>query len=320
MTRAFSPLIYMEIIFGIEKIKKFKKPVVALGVFDGMHRGHRFILRQTLKKAQEIGGTSIAVTFYPHPQAQKSLYSLKHRLTLIDEIGIDVCIVMKFDRAFSRIPAAEFIKNILVGKIGARVIYVGKNFRFGKSAEGDCRLLNKTAKVFGYTFKSFDVIRTKHFPVSSTYIRKLITQGNLSAAEKLLSRPVAVFGTVIKGISLARKFGFPTANIDPHHEILPPSGVYAVRIILGPNIYNGVCNIGTKPTLVTKPEELGSAPQKHIEAYIFDFNKNIYGKDLEIQFIKKLRNELKFHSLELLAKQIKKDIAAAKKILYRRKF
>ena len=309
----------MKIIFGLEKIKKFKKPVVALGVFDGVHRGHRFILRQTIKKAREIGGTSIAVTFYPHPQAQKSLYSLEHRLSLIAEIGIDVCIVIKFDRAFSRIPAAEFIEKILVGKLGASVIYVGKNFRFGRSAEGDCRLLKKNAKVFGYAFRSFDVIRTKRYPVSSTYIRKLITQGDLTAAEKLLSRPVAVFGTVIKGISLARKLGFPTANIDPHHEILPPSGVYAVRVILDSDIFNGVCNIGTKPTLITKPDELGSAPQKHIEVYIFDFNKNIYGKDMEIQFVKRIRNELKFPSLELLAEQIKKDIVVAGKSLSRRK-
>lgn len=310
----------MEIIFGLDKIKKYKRPVVALGVFDGVHRGHRFILRQAIGKAHEIGGTSIAVTFYPHPQAQKSLYSLEHRLRLIAEIGIDVCVVIKFDRAFSRIPALEFIEKILVEKIGASVIYVGKNFRFGRLAEGDCRLLNKNAKVFGYTFRSFDVIRSRHSPVSSTYIRKLITRGDLFAAKKLLSRPVAVFGTVIKGISLAGKLGFPTANIDPHHEILPPSGVYAVRVILGSNIFNGVCNIGTKPTLITKPEELGSAPQKHIEVYIFDFNKNIYGKELEIQFIKKLRDEKKFPSLELLAKQIKKDIAVANKSFSRRKF
>lgn len=261
----------------------------------------------------------MAVTFHPHPQAKKSLYSLKHRLKLISEAGVDACIVIKFDRAFSEITAIDFIKDILIGKIGAHTVYVGKNFRFGKSAKGDCRLLNKFSNVYGYAFKSFDVIKTGDRPISSTYIRRLITDGDLSGAQKLLSRPVTVLGTVIKGMSLARRLGFPTANIDPHHEIVPPSGVYAVRVKLDDKVFDGVCNIGIKPTLVTKPEELGAGPQKHIEVYIFDFNRNVYGKDLEIQFYRKIRDEKKFASLELLAAQIKKDIHKARKILSFRK-
>jgi len=303
----------MKIIYGISEIKKFKKPVVALGVFDGVHLGHRRILRETVKKARQINGTAVAVTFYPHPRKEQSLYALGHRLRLISELGIDACIVIKFSRSFSNISAVKFIKNILAAKIGAKFIYIGKNFRFGKSAFGNYRLLHKFSATYDYKIKAFNIIRVSHRLVSSTYIRKLITHGKLDTARKLLQKPVSVFGTVIKGISLARKLGFPTANIDPHHEILPPSGVYLVKVIFRKKNFRGVCNIGRKPTLLTKPEEIGAGPQKHIEVFIFNFHKNIYGKDLEVQFIRKLRNEKKFPSLERLAKQIKKDISQAKK-------
>lgn len=307
----------MKIIYGLNKIKKFNKAVVALGVFDGVHLGHRRILKETVRRACRIKGVSVALTFYPHPRKEQSLYSLKHRLNLIAELGIDACIVIKFNRSFSGISAVNFIKDILVAKIGAKFIYVGKNFKFGKFRIGDYKLLDKLSGLYNYKLKAFNMIRFNRRPISSTYIRRLITEGKLNIARKLLQRPVAVFGTVIRGISLAKKLGFPTANIDPHHEILPPSGVYLVKVIFKNKIFYGACNIGKKPTLLTVPEELGAGPQKQIEVYIFDFNKNIYGLDLEVQFIRKLRNEKKFSSLELLAIQIKKDIHQAQKMVSR---
>lgn len=305
----------MEIIYGINNIKRFRNPVVALGVFDGVHKGHRFIIKAAVKKARQIKGTSVVLTFHPHPQNEQSLYSLAHRLRLIEELGVDVCIVIKFNSIFSEISAVDFIKNILAAQIGANYIYVGKNFRFGKSAIGDYRLLGKLSGIYNFKFKALDILKINRRIISSTSIRNLIKQGQLDAARKLLQRPVSVFGTVIKGISLARKLGFPTANIDPHHEILPPSGVYAVKVIFKSKLFCGVCNIGIKPTLLSKPDELGSGSQKQIEVFIFDFNKNIYGSDLEVQFIRKIRDEKKFPSLSLLAEQIKKDVDSAKRIL-----
>lgn len=299
----------MKVIYGIDKIKKYKRPVAALGVFDGVHIGHRHILKAAVNKARVINGTAVAVTFYPDPQKEQSLYSLKHRLRLISELGIDACVIIKFTPAFSRMKAQDFIREIIAQKINARFIYVGKNFRFGKSAKGGAKLLKRLAKAYNYKLKTFEVIRRKRQPVSSTYIRNLITSGNLTLARKLLSRPVTVLGTVVKGISLARQIGFPTANINPHHEILPPSGVYAVKVVLNNKIFRGICNIGRKPTLPQYRSE------KHVEVYIFNFNRNIYGKDLEIQFIKKIRNEKKFPSLRHLAGQIIKDIKKAKEIL-----
>ena len=297
----------MKVIHGINKIRKFRKPVVALGVFDGLHLGHRRILKAVADKAKRIKGTSIVVTFWPHPQREGSIYSLEHRLRLISEVGIDICVVIRFNKRFSQIPAEDFIRDILVNKIGAQYIYVGRNFRFGKQARGDFKTLDKLSHVYNFKLKAFDIIKINNQPISSTYIRRLIAKGKLSAAGKLLTRPVSVLGTVVRGTSLATKLGFPTANIDPHHEVLPPPGIYAVSVIFNNKEFKGVCYIGTKPTFRLEQ-------QKHIEVHIFNFKKNIYGKYLEIQFVEKIRNDKKFNSQESLARQIKKDIICAKKI------
>jgi riboflavin kinase/FMN adenylyltransferase len=300
----------MKIIYGIKRIKKFKKPVVVMGVFDGVHRGHRKILEGAARKARRIKGTSVVLTFWPHPQRQESLYSLKHRLRLIAELGIDVCIVINFSKNFARISAEDFVKNILVKRIGAHYIYVGENFRFGKDAKGDFETLDRLSKIYNFNLKLFPVIKIDNTPISSTYIRGLIKQGDLSAAKKLLSRPVSVLGTVIHGSFLARRLGFPTANINPHHEVIPPSGVYAVKIRFNSKKFSGVCYIGTNPTLKVKRP-------LHIETHIFNFEQNIYGKNLEIQFIKNIREERKFSSLSALIKQIKKDITLIKSLFSR---
>jgi riboflavin kinase/FMN adenylyltransferase len=289
--------------------------VVALGVFDGVHRGHRKILQAAVHKARSVKGTAMVVTFWPDPHREKSLYSLEHRLRLIESMGIDICIVIKFNRQFSRILAEDFIKYTLIKKIGARYIYVGRNFRFGRGAKGNFLLLESLSYIYNYRLKIFAVVKIDNKPISSTYIRKLITKGNLDAAARLLARPVSVLGTVIKGTTLGRKLGFPTANINPHHEVLPPSGVYAVKIILNQRNLKGLCYIGTKPTFLPR-RILKRDSKKHVEAYIFNFKKNIYAKFLEIQFFKKIREEKRFASSQFLVKQIKKDIMLARRLFF----
>ncbi len=300
----------MKVIRGIDKIKRYKRPVVAIGVFDGVHRGHRVILKAAVAKARRIKGTSVVLTFWPDPHKQGSLYSLQHRLRLIKEQGIEVCIVLEFDKKLAGIAPEGFVSNILFKKIGASYVYVGKNFRFGKNALGSCETLSRLSGVYNFKLKAFAIIKVGRRPISSTRIRKLIRGGDLDSAKKLLSRPISILGTVIKGTSLAKKIGFPTANIDPHHEVVPLSGVYAVKVALGRKELEGICNIGTKPTFMRTGE-------KHIEVHIFNFRKNIYGEDLEVKFIKRIRKEKKFVSIEALAKQIKNDIAVAKNILSR---
>ena len=298
----------MKIIRGIDKIKKFKKPVVALGVFDGVHRGHRVILKAAAAKARNIHGTSVIVTFCPHPQKQESLSSLEHRLNLIKELGLDYAIVINFNKKFASMPAVDFVKNILVNKIGVRYIYIGENFRFGKNAEGDCQTLKILSRKYDFELKVFKEIRINNKAVSSTYIRGLIKNGQIIKAKNLLLRPVSILGTVIRGASFASSLGFPTANIDPHHEVIPPDGVYAVRIIFAGRKYDGACYIGPKPGFLDN--KIKTKALNNIEVFIFNFRKNIYGRDLEVQFLKKIRKARKFNSIHELAAQIKKDILA----------
>ncbi len=285
-------------------------------MFDGVHRGHREILKAAVRKAHSIKGTSVVLTFWPHPQKEESLYSLKHRLRLIEELGIDVSIVIYFNQEFASISALNFVQDILVKKIGAHYLYVGKNFRFGKNAAGDYRALEGLSSVYDFKLKVFAVIRSHNKPISSTYIRALIKKGDLSTAQNLLCHPVAVLGTVTKGARLGRRLGFPTANINPHHEVLPLSGVYAVRIIFNQRELKGICYIGTKPTLKVqgRRQEAGGGKEKYVEVYIFNFKKNIYGKYLEIQFVKRIRGERKFASIQALAEQVKKDISLVKRL------
>jgi len=299
----------MKIFFWPGAVKRYKGPVVALGVFDGVHAGHGRVLLGAVKKAKETGGKSVVVTFFPHPRKQESIYSLPHRLRILDSLGIDACVVIKFNRSFARLSAVDFISRILVKKIGASYIYVGENFRFGKGASGTAAFLKKCQGRFGFSVKVFKTVKSGGKLISSTHIRALIKQGSLFQASRLLTRPVSVFGTVVKGVSVAGGMGYPTANVDPHHEVLPPCGIYAVTVCIGDRTFKGACYIGSSPTF--------SLNSKRVEVHIFDFDKNIYGKEIEIRFIKKIRDEARFSSKALLAARIKKDIKAAKIILSR---
>jgi len=299
----------MRIIHGLTKLGKLTRPVVALGVFDGLHLGHRNILQAAAKKAKQIHGTSLVLTFFPHPQKKESLYSLEHRLRLIAELGIDVCVVVNFSAHFAKMSAHDFIGKILVEKINARFVYVGKNFHFGRQARGDYRLLGKEAKKHKFRIKIFTVVKSSKLTISSTTIRKLIKNSKINEATMLLGRRVSVLGTVIRGSRLGRLLGFPTANIKAHHEVIPPAGVYAVKVVFLKKIFSGVCYIGMRPTIHLKNRAL------RIEVHLFNFRKNIYGKVLEIQFIKLIRGDQKFASLNDLSTQIQKDINLCREIL-----
>ncbi|MFY9402818.1 MAG: bifunctional riboflavin kinase/FAD synthetase [Candidatus Omnitrophota bacterium] len=298
----------MIVICGIDKIKRFKSPVVALGVFDGVHRAHQKIINSTVQTARSIGGTSIVLTFWPHPQKEKSLYSLKHRLKILKELCLDVCVVVDFNLKFAKVSAEGFVKDILVDKLSAEYLYVGRDFRFGKGASGSLVLLKKLGRRFGFKVKGFNMLKYKRLPISSTLIRKMITVGDIEGAAKLLGRPVSVLGRVVKGASLGKKIGFPTANIKPHHEVIPPCGIYAAKVILGKKILKGACYIGKKPTIKEAKKRIG------VEAHILNYKGDLYNKDVEVQFIKRIRPDKKFSSLDFLSAQIKKDLLKIKKI------
>jgi riboflavin kinase / FMN adenylyltransferase len=303
-------VILMKVITDLKNFKLAGRSVVAIGVFDGVHKAHRRIISAAIKSARLRKVKSVVLTFWPHPQGQASLNSLEHRLRLIAELGVDICVVIRFTRRFAGISANDFVKCILADRLKAEAVFIGENFRFGKNAGGNVSLLKKLSCLYGFRVRSFAVLKTGRAAISSTLIRKLISSGKLNAAEKILMRPVSVLGTVIKGASLATQLGFPTANIAAHHEVLPPAGIYAAQVFFDKQNYPGICYIGKRPTF--------SGNKQNIEVHIFDFKKNIYGIDLEIRFIRKIRKERKFPDPRALIKQIKKDIIEAKNILFSR--
>jgi len=323
-----------------------KKNVIAIGIFDGVHKGHKKILNAAVRLAKKNRTKAAAVTFYPHPlsvlrpgNAPSSLISLKHRISLIKAAGIDGCEVINFTKKFAAVRAEDFIKNTLVKKFNAGWIVIGEDFSFGAGRKGDYGFLKKKSAEYGFKVIKIKTLRYRGVTISSSVLRRLIKEGRLKLAQRLLARPVSVMGTVVKGNSLGRVLGFPTANLNPHHEVVPPSGVYAVKVNLDPallintsalpttkvlhqkggvdkthsNLYNGVLNIGVRPTFYGLDKQ---DKEPAIEVFVFNFSKTIYGKDIEVLFVKKLRKEKRFESRQGLVKQIKKDTKEAESALW----
>lgn len=309
----------MKIITNLRQLnRQFRKPVVTIGIFDGVHLGHKKILKQVVNEAKIIRGTSMVVTFNPHPKrvldiigAPPLLVSVKHRLNLIEKEGLDAAVVLDFDEAFARCDARKFVEKVLVEKIGVNSIILGANFKFGKDRKGDIGLLKSMGRRFGFSAEQAPLFKVNSRPVSSTRIRQLVMSGRLIEALRLLGRPCSTLGTVIKGSRRGRLLGYPTANMNPHHEAIPPSGVYAVYVMVNSKRYKGILNIGTRPTF----DKTQNAKEPTIETHIFGFNNSIYGKDIEVIFIKKIREERKFSSKEELIKQIRIDEHTAHMLL-----
>jgi riboflavin kinase/FMN adenylyltransferase len=312
----------MERIEKLEEITKpFKNAVVTIGNFDGVHIGHRALLQEVIQKAVSIGGVSIAMTFEPHPIRVLRQNGLPPLLTpyaqkvgLLESTGIDVLICVPFDKAFAAITADAFVSDILVRRIGMKAIVTGKDYTFGRNREGNLELLIAYGKCLGFEVNVVDWIHganTLPGRASSTKIRELISAGNVSKAEKLLGRLYQVSGRVIEGRRRGGKLlGFPTANIDPGEKLCPKTGIYAVTVEYGDRDFLGVANIGYSPTFKDKVFT--------VEVHILDFDEDIYGKEISVNFVRRLRDEIRFPSIAALSDQIRKDIVAAREILVRR--
>lgn len=297
-------------------MRKATDVIASIGVFDGVHLGHQKILNKLTSLAKKHCLKSMVITFHPHPQKVLNphkgtplLMSLQHRMKIIKEMGVDFCFVVKFTKKFAGLEAEEFVKKLRFysrHSFKLRGIVIGENFLFGRNSKGDKRILKNLGREYGFSLNVVQPLKIKNKIISSTRIRRLIEKGELSESRKLLGRPVTVLGTVVKGRRIGRELGFPTANINPHHESIPPSGVYKVAVKVNNNMHKGILNIGTRPTF-TKDKE------PTIELHIFDFKKDIYGKDVEIIFKRKIREEKKFSSIEEFKKQIASDITLAKK-------
>lgn len=302
-------------------IKGLRRPpagsVVTMGVFDGVHLGHARVIRDAVARARKRGLESIVVTFDPHPirilrnnTYVPRLISFTHRIKLIEELGADMLLVIRFTKAFSMMAADLFVRQVLVDRLNAMEICASPKFYFGSGGKAGISELKELASPYGIRVNVIPPVKIGGTVVGSRLIRGLILKGELGKAAKCLGRPVSILGTIVAGSRLGRTLGYPTANINPHHEIVPPSGVYAVRIKVKGRLYKGVLNIGMRPTFYAPRDA-----EPSIEAHIFNFKGNIYGRDAEVYFVKKLRDEARYKGREALIAQIRKDEERARNIL-----
>ena len=269
----------MDKIFGIKKLQRgLSWPVVTLGMFDGVHLGHQKVIEKIVNLANKKNGRSIVLTFDRHPgsflskKPQSCITSLEHRLVLFERLGVDITVVLKFDKKIAETSAEDFIAEIMHSSLGARTVVLGFNCSFGKDRRGNASMVCDFAHKYGFEVTSCEPVEFEGEIISSTTIRKNIIQGNLQKAKGMLGRHVSVFGTVIKGSGRGKELGFPTANLNLHHEIRPPSGAYATKAFFDGKEYKAITNIGTRPTF----EENTYDDEPVVEAHIIDFNESIY--------------------------------------------
>lgn len=298
----------MRVYRDLASVGQIKNPVLTIGTFDGVHLGHRTILKKVNKIAEEIDGESVLLTFYPHPRkvlfgddSLKLINTVEEKAELLEEEGIKHFIVHPFTREFSRLNAFEYVRDIIVSGIGAKVVVVGYDHHFGRNREGGMEQLKEYAKLFEFEVHEISAEQIDNVKVSSTKIRSAIEEGKIEQANMFLTRPFSLSGIVIKGDELGRTMGFPTANIQLSKEkILPKDGVYAVDAIVKGNKLRGMMNIGVRPTITISDEQ-------RVEVNIFDFNEDIYGEHIKVEVLKKIRNEKQFASLDELKTQIQND-------------
>lgn len=291
---------------------KLHNSVVTLGKFDGIHRGHQLLLNKVLEY-KILGYLTVMFTFAYHPSNLFSdieidlIYTEEEKKHILERSGLDVLISYPFTEETASIEPEEFIKKILIGKLDAKIIVVGSDFRFGHKRRGDVALLRAMSKEYGYELIVFDKMELNHRVVSSTYIRSEIADGHIEEANKLLGNPFTIFGEVQHGRKIGRTLGFPTTNlITSHTKLLPPNGVYASKTIIDGIEYPGITNIGNNPTV-------GTTPERRVETYIFDFDADLYGTSIAVSLYAFERPERKFASVDELKSQMKKDIEFGRK-------
>jgi riboflavin kinase/FMN adenylyltransferase len=303
----------MTIIYDLAEINRsLKNPVLTIGNFDGVHRGHLALFELVKQRARALGGQSVVMTFDPHPikvvkpgNGPPLITPTREKLALIQKAGIDVLLCIPFDLELAAVTARDFVEDILVNKIGIREIIVGYDYSFGYRRQGNIDLLKQMGEKHGFMVHVVDPIQIDEVLVSSTSIRNFIREGNLEEARKLLGRDYQIYGTVVKGKNRGgRLLGFPTANLELQDELVPKGGVYAVTVGLDGDLYYGVTNIGYNPTF-------GNGLLS-IETHILDFSRDILGKTIEINFIERLRDEKTFDGVQALSDQIALDIQSAR--------
>jgi riboflavin kinase/FMN adenylyltransferase len=294
-------------------------PAVALGIFDGVHIGHKALIARLVSRAKSLNGESVIITFYPHPRTVLSespagmyfLTSLEEKKYLLEKEGVDHLIVVPFDHDLSNKEACEFIEEFLVKKISARYLIAGFNHQFGRKDNGGFDSIRRCAESFGIIVEQVQGFTSGKSIVSSSVIREALANGEIEDANKLLGYDYFLNGIIVEGRQLGREIGFPTANIVPGYEqkLVPKDGVYAVEVVIDGSKHNGMLSIGSNPTVNDDPEN------RTIEVNIFGFERNIYGLPIIVIFRHRLRDEIRFDNLTLLAEQLELDKKTALRLL-----
>jgi riboflavin kinase / FMN adenylyltransferase len=307
----------MQVWNGLETITRpFDASSVAIGRFDGVHLGHQALIRKAVEDAASMRQASVVFTFDRHPaellapdRAPGYLTTLPRRIELIGELGVGHLVVARFDERFRSLSSQTFLHFVLSGVLGARAVFVGPDFRFGMEQSGSVETLKEGEERYRYSTNVLAAVTAKGQPVSSSRIRELIRQGEVEAAAEMLGRPHTLEGTVAHGEKLGRTIGYPTANLEiAGNLVIPKDGIYAVRARLADRRQiGGACSIGLRPTV--------GGTARTVETYLLDFEGDLYGQRMEIAFIARLRDELKFEGLEPLKEQITRDVDETRKLL-----
>ncbi|MDX1652624.1 MAG: bifunctional riboflavin kinase/FAD synthetase [Brumimicrobium sp.] len=306
----------MKIFQGFEELTKIPNPVLTIGTFDGVHLGHQKIIKQLNTKAQEVGGESVLFTFYPHPRmvlfpqnhGLKLIQTQVEKLEKLERVGLQNVIVHPFTKRFSRLSAVEFVRDFLVNQLNVKTVVIGYDHQFGKNREGSLELLQELAPIYGFDVIEIGPQDIDDVNVSSTKIRRAIETGDIETANTFLGEPFEINGTVVQGKEIGRSLGYPTANLDVYSEVklLPQIGVYAVRVVLdNKSEYFGLLNVGLRPTV-------DESTDVTVEVHILDFSGDIYGQNLTLKVLKRVRDEQKYETREELKTQIGKDVEMAR--------
>src|SRR6202162_1607386 len=287
---------------------------LAIGVFDGLHVGHQAVIGRALESARQSSGHAVVATFDPHPvrvlrpeKAPRLLTSTRHKVKLIEKLGVDAVLLLEFTPEFSRTPPEIFIEKLARPANQLKQICVGQEWTFGANRSGTIQLLEELAPKLGFCVASVPPVLVGERVVSSTLIRSAVECGDLESAAKFLGRAFTILGTVTEGRQLGRRLGFPTANLRAHNELFPPNGVYVAKAWFRENEYGGVVNIGVRPTIGNETGE------RILELHLFDFDQKIYGEDIEVAFLGYLRPEQKFSGVDELQAQIQRDAETARR-------
>jgi riboflavin kinase/FMN adenylyltransferase len=309
----------MDVLHSIPELARLRGPLfLAIGVFDGVHLGHQAVISTSARAAKTAGGTAVVVTFAPHPEkvlrpqsAPHLLTATTHKIALIRRLGVEHLLVIQFDQEFAATSAEQFVELLVRSSKPLRQICVGHEWSFGKGRAGNLELLQKLGRKNQFEVVGIPPVRVGGQVVSSTAIRNLVQEGHFVEAAAMLGREYTILGTVVDGDKMGKTLGFPTANLSAHSEQFPPNGVYVAEARLDDHVYGGVLNLGSRPTIHAGGND------RILEIHLLDFDRDIYGRDIEVRFVRYLRPEQKFEGLDALKRQIEVDILSARKLLGR---